>query len=289
MKLHYRISLLISLLFSLLILPASAQTTVNIGTGSAISVFSPLNRTNDYCVYEVIYLSTEINVAGDIISFGFQRHDGTNTDSLENVSIFMKHTTATQLFAGNVDTTGYMLVYNGSFPNDSGAGWRSVLLNNSFSYNNTSNLQVLVVKGYQPAIANTPVTPRWIYTNISPSPARARRYYGNNPINLSTNLSTVTYSANATLTFLTTGTVEIYPATVTVFPNPSPGQVTFRNSRGWHSHTLRLYNTLGALVVEKSLTGTSELTLDHLPRGQYFYSIETPEKGTGHKGMLTVE
>lgn len=289
MKSPYRITLLISFLFSLVICQASAQTTVNIGTGSAISVFSPFNRTNDYCVYEVIYLSSEINVSGDIISFGFQRHDGTNTDSLQNVSIFMKHTSATQLFAGTVDTTGYTLVYNGSFPNDSGAGWRSVVLNNSFSYNNTSNLQVLVVKGYQPAVANTPVAPRWIYTNISPSPARARRYYGNTIVNLSTSLNVTTFTSNATLTLLSTGTVEIHPETVTVFPNPSPGQVTFRNSRGWHHHTLRLYNALGALVVEKNLSGTSELTLDHLPRGPYFYSIETPEKGNGHQGMLTVE
>jgi hypothetical protein len=146
---------------------SSAQNVI-LGSGTAISVFSPINRTNDYCVYEVIYLQSQIALPGTISTIGFQRFDGTNTDSIENVRIYLKHTNLSQIAAGTYDTTGYTQVFAGSFPNDAGAGWREVALSTPFVYDNVNNLQVLVVKDYQPAIANTPVTPRWLYTNISP-------------------------------------------------------------------------------------------------------------------------
>src|SRR5688572_29927198 len=174
-KFHMKkICILLTLLISIISIQSNSQSVI-LGNGTAISVFSPLNRTNDYCVYEVIYLSSQINLSGNITNLGFQRHDGTNTDSIENVSIYLKHTVQSQLAAGNYDTSGYTLVFTGSFPNDIGAGWREVTLDSVFNYNGVDNLQVLVSKGYQAAIANTPVTPRWIYTNINPSPARADR------------------------------------------------------------------------------------------------------------------
>ena len=54
-----------------------SQQEVIVGNGTAISVFSPINRTNDYCVYEVIYLASDISFAGNITHLAFERVDDT--------------------------------------------------------------------------------------------------------------------------------------------------------------------------------------------------------------------
>jgi hypothetical protein len=209
---------------------AKSQQQIVVGAGTAISVFSPINRSNDYCVYEVIYLASEINMPGEITHFAFQRVDGTDTALIQNVNIYMMHTPNSQLSPSTFDTTGYSLVYSGTFPNDSGSGWREVQFPTSFTYNGTDNLQVLVVKDYQPAVANTPVAVRWYYTNVSPSPARARRYYGNVVISNATSLSTTTFTSNVRLTFnISTGSIEIIPGNTRLYPNPVGQQLAIHN------------------------------------------------------------
>jgi hypothetical protein len=279
---------LYSFLF-VLILPllVTAQDVV-VGTGTAISVFSPLNRTNDYCVYEVIYLQSQIGISGTISQIGFQRHDGTNVDSIENVSIFLKHTSQSQLLGGNYDTTGYTLVYFGSFPNDSGAGWRQVMLDTPFLYDGVNNLQVLVSKGYQAAIANTPVTPRWIYTNISPSPARARRYYDDFPITSSTPLTTTVYTSNAILTFGTTGIVEILPGQVSVFPNPTHDLVNFYIDAEQKNMELIVSNSLGQVVYRKTVTGQKTCSFSAAQNGSYYYLLTGNNNRVISSGRFTV-
>jgi len=282
-----KVCILLVILISTISLKSNSQSVI-LGNGTAISVFSPLNRTNDYCVYEVIYLSTQINLTGVITNLGFQRHDGTNTDSIENVSIYLKHTLQTQLAAGNYDTSGYTLVFSGSFPHDTGAGWREVNLYGAFNYNGTDNLQVLVSKGYQLKIANTPVTPRWIYTNISPSPARARRYYDDIPMSSSTQLSITQYTSNARLTFGTTGFVEFDNLNLTVYPNPSKDEVHFKIDSDIKNGFLQLTNTMGQLVYEATIENNESLTVSGLPGGIYFYSITTNEQTIFASGKILV-
>ena len=144
---------------------------VILGTDSAISSFSPIIRSYDYCIYEVIYTSAEIGIAGTINKLGFQRVDGTNIDPIDSVSIYMTHTPLTNLSAGAFSTSGYSLVYKGSFPNDAGSGWREVALDAPFVYDGINNLLVLAVKGYQPAVGITPISPRWYYTSTAGPPA----------------------------------------------------------------------------------------------------------------------
>jgi hypothetical protein len=250
----------------------SAQNVI-LGSGTAISVFSPINRTNDYCVYEVIYLQSQIALSGTISTIGFERFDGTNTDSIENVRIYLKHTNLSQIATGLYDTSGYTQVFSGSFPNDAGAGWREVPLNTPFVYDNVNNLQVLIVKDYQPAIANTPVTPRWLYTNISPAPVRARRYYGAAPITVSTNLTTTPFTSNTRLTFLATGVVEIGDHTTHVYPNPSNSIVNFEIPAAGEDLFLLVTNQLGQTVnVESVLQGTTTALQFDIP-GIYFYRL----------------
>ncbi len=251
---------------------SSAQNVI-LGSGTAISVFSPINRTNDYCVYEVIYLQSQIAMPGTISNIGFQRFDGTNTDSIENVSIYLKHTNLSQLAAGTFDTSGYTLVFNGLFPNDAGAGWREVALSTPFIYDNVNNLLVLVVKDYQPAIANTPVTPRWLYTNISPSPVRARRYYGAVPITSATSLTTTQFTSNARLTFLSTGVLEIGDLAAHVYPNPANSVVNFEIPAADEDLFLVVTNQLGQTITDESVAQGTTTSLQFDTPGIYFYRL----------------
>ena len=266
---------------TILLSVSSYSQTVIIGNGTLISVFSPLNRTNDYCVYEIIYPATQIGLNGPVTALAFQRHDGTNVDSIENVSIYMKHTSATQIASGNYDTSGYTLVYYGSFPNDAGAGWREVALNGAFSYDGINNLQVLVSKGYQPAVANTPVTPRWIYDNINPTPARARRYYGDIAISSSTALTATQYSCNARLTFGVTGIAEIYSGQLSVYPNPSSGEINFHIDENAGDSELIIFNSAGQEVFRNMVSEDEIISFNTRNSGVYNYML------TGKSEVIT--
>ncbi|MBK5285778.1 MAG: T9SS type A sorting domain-containing protein [Bacteroidia bacterium] len=285
MKKLFTLSTLFFLLLpAIVLIPSVAKSQqVIVGTGTALSVFSPINRSNDYCVYEIIYLASDINLPGDITHLAFERADGTDTALIQNVDLYMMHTTQTQVSAGTFDTTGYTHVYSGTFPNDAGFGWREVMLDVPFTYNGTDNLEVLAVKGYQPAVANTPVTPRWYYTNISPSPARARRYYGNTAITNTTNLSTISFSSNVRLTFdISTGTVEIIPGRFHIYPNPASNELRISNA-GFTIHNVAIYDILGQkhLSLNSPATGnefSTSIDISQLPTGVYFVKVNTLDK-----------
>lgn len=283
MKKYFSI-LIIGLLTTLQGAELKAQT-VTIGSGTAISVFSPINRSNDYSVYEIIYLASEINTTGSIERLAYQRVDGTNVDPIDSVRIYMKHTMETTMATGTYTDTGYTLVYSGSFPNDSGSGWREVIFDTPFSYDGVSNLQVLTVKGYQPAVANTPVTPRWYYTNSPPS--RARRYYGPNPITTATNLTSLAFHANAQLTFNTVGVVEITPGALSVYPVPSNGNIAFSLTEWRPGFTVIITDSKGSVVCSRELKErVNEMELNR--SGLYFYSLVDNNHGKVAAGKFCI-
>ncbi len=276
MKKSLRYLSLVICLFS----SGSFAQQVTIGTGTMLSVFSPICMSRDYSVYEIIYLSTDINTSGIITHFAFERSDGSHTAPIQNVSLFMKTTTDNSLANSLYSEAGYQLVYQGAWPNDSGAGWREVMLSQPFSYDGTSNLQVLVLKHYEPAVANTPVAPRWIYTNISPSPDRARRYYGNIAVDSTTSLTSTEYSANARLTFGSVSVAELHPASVSAFPNPVMDDLSIllNSQEAEGSASFELYDLNGTMLKKEFFTGELRVTLEGLARGMYIYRIIT---GTG--------
>lgn len=287
MKKNY--SLFVIVLFILNFLPAivNAQSVV-VGNGTAISVFSPLNRTNEYSVYEVIYLASQINLSGSVTNLGFQKYDGTNSDSIENVSIYLKHTSQSQLGASNYDTSGYTLVFDGSFPNDTGAGWREVPLNGIFNYDGINNLQVLVSKGYQAVLPNNAIRPRWLYTNINPAADRARRYFDNIPITPSTPLTTTSFTSNVRLTFGPTGVVEINPGIVSVYPNPSEGCIYFNIEQVHENMMLFLFNSSGQKVYSKSIINSGIYNMEPDVPGLYFYSLTGKNRKELSSGKIMI-
>jgi len=120
---------------------------VTIGTGSSTQSY-PLDRFYNYSTHESIYLASEIGSAGIIQSLGFEKAAGQDLNSISNVTIFMKHTTATTLATGTYNSANYVQVFSGSFPNNP-SGWMEINLTNRFTYDGLSNLSILIVKGFQ--------------------------------------------------------------------------------------------------------------------------------------------
>ena len=154
---------------------------VTIGNGTDTQSY-PLNRYYSYSAHEAIYLSSEIGMAGRIEKIAFYKSSGSDTNPIEAVQIYMKHTSSSTQDNGTYSTAGYTLVFSGSYPNHSTSGWMEVPLSSQFEYNGTSNLSILIVKGYQ---YWTSAYPRWTYTSASTYRVRrAQNDYGA-PTNLS--------------------------------------------------------------------------------------------------------
>lgn len=156
--------LLISSIFT------QAQTVSIVGTGTNNSNNAPINRYYNYSISEIIYTSTEINSTGYITKLAFQKGTGSASVTIDDVSIYLKTTTANSLSSGTTDTTSYRLVWTGSFPNNLPSGWAEITLNSPFYYNGTDNLQVLVLKGNQAYSSNRPY---YNYTATSPNQIRS--------------------------------------------------------------------------------------------------------------------
>lgn len=279
------------ILFASLLLSfqSSYSQYVILGTGTGPSLFSPLSRREDYSVYEIVYLQSQINMAGTIQALDIHRMDGDNTDSIVDVRIYMMHSTATSLSDANFDTTGYTLVYTGSFPNDAGTGWRGVQLDTPFVYNNLSNLQVIILKGYQAGLPNTPVAPRWYYTNTTPV-SRARRDYGSTPITSSTLLTTTVFASNMRLAFNSVSVVEIgNESSLKVYPNPTQSNFSIECPDNITSSKLSILDIKGAVVFEQTIKADEKLITPEFSTGMYFLLMTDPYGKALFKTKLVVE
>ncbi|HNX01047.1 MAG TPA: M14 family zinc carboxypeptidase, partial [Candidatus Cloacimonadota bacterium] len=142
----------------------NATTLITIGTGTSTQNY-PMDRYYNYSTYESIFLQSEIGIAGSINKIAFYKSSGSDINAITSVTIYMMHTTSTTLATGTYSLTGYTQVYSGSFTNNATSGWMEITLNTPFTYNNTNNLQVLVVKGNQTYLNSG--YPAWTYTSTS--------------------------------------------------------------------------------------------------------------------------
>ena len=117
-----------------------------IAVGNISTYYLPLNyQNNSGC--EMIYTSAEIGTAKDISKLAFYKESGTNTtNDIQNVSIYIKNTTASTLATGSYSLNGYTQVYSGAFPNNATNGWMEISFSTVFTYDGTSNVQILVVQ-----------------------------------------------------------------------------------------------------------------------------------------------
>lgn len=151
---------------------AYTQNISVVGTGTSSSSNAPINRYYKYSISEMIYSATEINSTGYITKLAFQKASGNTSVTIDNVSIYLKTTSANSISSGTTDTATYTLVWSGSFPNNLPNGWAEVSLSRTFYYNGTDNLQVLVLKGNQAYASNRPY-----YNYTSTNPTNKTRIY----------------------------------------------------------------------------------------------------------------
>ncbi|MBN2833708.1 MAG: Ig-like domain-containing protein [Candidatus Delongbacteria bacterium] len=155
-----------------------SQETITTGSGGVGSYNAPINRQYNYGAVEIIYQQNKIGYRGYIDELYFQKQSG-DIGALDNVTIYMKHTTSTGFFSGTTFLNGYQQVFSGSFPNLPVSGWVGVELDSAFSYNNVDNLQILIVKGFQNYTTNPPQYYGGLLFLFKGWPGPTRRYYSN--------------------------------------------------------------------------------------------------------------
>ncbi len=121
-----------------------AQQYVEIGTGSSITQYIPLYGYYDYSWSSYILTSDQIGNALDINQIQFNVSNNPSNYVTNNQQIYMKLTSETELTDAYPDpeNNGFNLVFNGSITWN-GTGWQGVMLDNEFSYDGTSNLQIV--------------------------------------------------------------------------------------------------------------------------------------------------
>lgn len=209
---------------------SNAQSVITIGSGSNHTSSSyPFSRYFKYSGCELLYTGAEIGTTGDITSIAFDKYSGTSGIAINNISIYMK-TTSSSVLTTPTCTTGYILVYSGSFPNNGTGGWQTQILTTAFTYSNTSeNLSILIVHGSQAAV-NT--TDRPVYNSSSTSTDQCSYYVDDsNGWSCSKSMNMPGERPNIQLTFssVTTNILElkINHLDMTIYPNPASQSVKF--------------------------------------------------------------
>ena len=122
----------------------NAQTTIIDGSNEQ-STGQPLYVYYKYSNFQTIYLQSEINSAGDITELQWE-WDGSRTYFIDNIKIYMGHTTKLiySSTSDQVTDADLTLVYDGPFSTGKAITWTTVALNTPFAYNNSDNLVIYV-------------------------------------------------------------------------------------------------------------------------------------------------
>ncbi|OIP00211.1 MAG: hypothetical protein AUJ98_08955 [Bacteroidetes bacterium CG2_30_33_31] len=167
--------------------PAGTKTIVGqviVGTGTGNNWSGPVYPSYYYGAHESVYLASELGTgAKEINKIAWYKASGTNVaDKIDNISIYLKNSATSTLNTGNYSLTGYTLVYQGIMPNNHVSGWMDVNLNNTFLWDGTSNLHVLVVQ--QKPLSNWNNYPYYSFSNTTQNRARGAYNFNAAPTSL---------------------------------------------------------------------------------------------------------
>ena len=134
------------LLICILMIAFSAHASyVEIGTGTGNTSKVPFSGFYDYGWSRTIYLQSEILTSIDISGVSFNVWNTPSNYTIENITIYMKHTSETVFSSADYFApldNGYTLCYSGN-PTFDGSGWHTITLDTPFEYNGTDNLIIL--------------------------------------------------------------------------------------------------------------------------------------------------
>ncbi len=192
-------SLLIMLLMALFTpWAAQAQTTVEIGEGTAGSNRVPIDTYYNYSITEQLYTADEIGMAGNITSISFNYINTVAKDF--PIEVYMKNVDDADLSTAGISLADADLVFEGTL-SVTAAGWYTIELDTPFAYDGTSNLLIGVNKGYVYWFSGS----SWQCTGTEVTMARYTEN-DNNPYDTSTTPSSASsYRPNIQMTIVAGG------------------------------------------------------------------------------------
>ena len=125
---------------------ANAQTTVTIGDGTATSNTNPIGTYYNYSITEQLYTADEIGMAGTITSVSFY-YMGIAAKDLP-ITMYMANVDAADLSTGGISLADAEMVFSGTLPVTTTAGWVTINLDTPFAYDGTSSLLIGCIKDY---------------------------------------------------------------------------------------------------------------------------------------------
>ena len=171
---------LLFLMFAMFCIPwaANAQTTVEIGDGTATSNQVPIGTYYNYSITEMLYTADEIGMAGTISSISFY-YMGIAARDLP-ITVYMQNVDVENLSTG-VSLADAQEVFSGTLSVTTTAGWVTIDLDAPFAYDGTSNLLIGINKDYLYYFSGQ----SWQGTTVS-NMARYTQSDGNGPYTTST-------------------------------------------------------------------------------------------------------
>ncbi|MBI5539813.1 MAG: CUB domain-containing protein [Bacteroidia bacterium] len=162
--------------------PIKTETDfLTIGTGTQQSKLFPINRQSNYSRWEGLYTKNEIGHEGVIYTVSFYKANTLSDGDILNVKVYIKHTNQSEINTGDWSETGYTEVFNGTLPDNSTSGWKTITLTQPFKYNGNNNLAITVDHGYQLFTNNYP---EWQYTKTAGKMSRAADKDNQMPVRL---------------------------------------------------------------------------------------------------------
>lgn len=125
---------------------AKAQTTVEIGDGTATCNTNPIGTYYNYSIAEQLYTAEEIGTAGTISSISFY-YMGIAAKDLP-ITVYMKHVDEEDLASAGITLADANEVFSGTLSVPATAGWVTINLATPFAYDGSSNLLIGFIKDY---------------------------------------------------------------------------------------------------------------------------------------------
>jgi hypothetical protein len=294
------LTLLLVLCSTASVLNASAQNTVQVGTGTTSTLYGPIyiysaTSASKYSYSMTIYSKNDIVAAGGTAGLINQiswnkLNTGAYTTNDASYEVFMKHTTATGFTTASDLTTelsGATAVYSSTSTSlTATAGWVDFPLSTPFNWNGNDNLMVLT-RFSRPGNATGEV--RWAASNaansIKMSFSSAGTYtshyiYANRP-NIKLRITQATGIAET-----------INKINLALWPNPTLNEL-YLNFDLSHPHAavqVTISDLSGKKVLQDDFTSSEshvnrQYNLSGIKTGLYIVQVKTPD-GTFIKKLL---
>jgi len=124
-------------------LSVSTANVNQVGAGTNSSEKYPFDGYYNYSWSDVIYLQSDLGSAGTLTSLSFYVNNGPSNFVMNSQDIYIRTTSATSFTNSTYPgTSGFTQVFNGTITYN-GSGWKTITLNTPFTYDGSSNLEIL--------------------------------------------------------------------------------------------------------------------------------------------------